>query len=81
MDINISNLGSHNGWNSLFWSSVLPLDNPGYPKRVRRSCPKKSYVETNDPEKYNSTQQEQSQASMINYQGTTSSHQRWYIWL
>jgi hypothetical protein len=56
----------------------LPLDNPVTPRRVRPTCPKNSCVETNEPEKYSITQQEQSQASMINYLGTTSasnSHQ------
>jgi hypothetical protein len=55
-------------------SRYLPSDNPSVPRRVRTSCPKNSYVETNEPAKLSITQQEQSQASLSNYRETTSSN-------
>jgi hypothetical protein len=51
----------------------LTSDNPSIPKRIRTSCPKNSYVETNEPAKLSITQQEQSQSSLNNYRETTSS--------
>jgi hypothetical protein len=54
-------------------SRYLPSDNPSVPRRVKTSCPKNSYVETNEPAKLSIIQQEQSQSSLSNYRETTSS--------
>jgi hypothetical protein len=46
----------------------LPLQNPVIPRRVRPSCPKNSLAKIIEPVKLIVTQQEISQASLIDHQ-------------